>query len=231
MQQVIHAENHVECIATGLVNDPLAEEVFDDMDPDDKMEFPEVRQELQRRRVRERMADLQRKRKLPPLRRAVKRRRQAGAAAPPPAPGEDDLPPPAPEALPLAGSGEAPLPLPPAFAGGEPAPLPPWPPEGGGEEPLPLPPAVQQRAPAVRVLVWETFPCAVCGVDVGQIKFDPMPGARDGASWVMRVWDQAAARWPLQGPLFRTRRTSIVGDNMDFALAWVQTNRQCGCPQ
>jgi predicted component of type VI protein secretion system len=147
VQQVMQAEQQAEDVAAGLVKDPLAEEVFDDMDPDDKIGFLDVGDELRRRRVRAQAADVQRKRKPPALPQCqVKRRRRrapAPEALPLPAPaasGDVPLPRPLPAAEACCDS-PLPVPLPaPEASGDSQVPLPlPAPEAGGGALPLPLP--------------------------------------------------------------------------------------------
>ena len=114
-----------------LLGDPVFEAAFQDMPDDDKQEFPEVRKEQARSRVRQHVADratqAARARRAAPLpRRRVRRKVMPAAGHPAPAAlgpapaGGDPAPDPAPAALVPAPEGGAPAPA--APAGGAPAP-------------------------------------------------------------------------------------------------------------
>ena len=90
--------------------------------------------------------------------------------------------------------------------------------QGGG--------VVRRGRAAAFAVPWEMVLCEACGAEAGQYKFEVSPGLRDGPSWVMRTQDNLGA-WPTSGPRFRTRRTSVVGDDASFAKKWCQTNRIC----
>jgi len=277
------ADAESEKPAVAVAEDPLTEFVFEDMDKQEQMEFPEVHRSISQKHVRRRVAEwaeltqpfqkkvikqaVPKKKRRPPAGggrgargcgargRGARGRGARGrgvvicqvpAAA---VLGPEVEPEPAePEAL-------LPVPLPPAEAPG-----PAQPPEPVAPLlavlPLPaavVPPAVdvvvdrnapvgavvppgqpvQKRAragPVGPLIPWEPICCDVCHVPAGQIKLEPAPGQRDGPSWVMRVRDPATDVWPTQGARFRTRRTSVVGEDDSFAKAWVQKNRTC-CPQ
>jgi hypothetical protein len=235
------ADDEKEKPAASVAEDPLTEAVFDDMDKQDQMEFPEVHRSILEKRVRRRVAEwaemekpigkkkVGRRKKAVPKKRAGphgvgpcrKRRRVAAPVplppVPPPAP--PPLAPPEPEVLPAA-----PLPGVPAVDVVDddvPAPA-----------AIPRPVARGARAgPAGPGIPWEFVFCDVCHAQAGQIKLEPSPGMRDGPSWVMRTQDPAEpGAWPAKGPRFRTRRTSVIGEAPTFAKNWVQQNRIC-CPQ
>ncbi|CAE8673040.1 unnamed protein product, partial [Polarella glacialis] len=104
--------------------------------------------------------------------------------------------------------------------------------DGSAPGPGPAPAARRARAGAYGPATpWESVCCDVCHAPAGQIKLEPCPGQRDGPSWVMRTQDRAVPDvWPTQGPRYRARRTSVIGEAPTFARDWVQLNRIC-CPQ
>jgi len=140
-----------------LLGDPVFEAAFQEMPDDDKGEFPEVRKELARGRVRQHLADrarqAKRRRQARPLpRRRVRQRRGEPAAPPGPgAVGGPAAPPGGPAVPPAALPPAAPPPAGPPPAGGEPpAPPPPSPPPPAGRPPpppAPPPPPPAQAGP------------------------------------------------------------------------------------
>ena len=87
-------------------------------------------------------------------------------------------------------------------------------------------PASHARGPATHHNVWVDVLCARCSTVSGQIKYDPSPGLRDPATWVMRV-RHSDGSYPGKGPTFRRRSCTIVGESDEFAKDWVLTNKQC----
>lgn len=86
--------------------------------------------------------------------------------------------------------------------------------------------AVGGRGPNLDAnLTWTSVACDQCGQEaIGQYKLDPCPGGR-APVWIMRVRD--GSTWPSQGPFFRVRRTSVVGESHSFSRNWIQQNRKC----
>lgn len=236
-----------------LTHDPLSELVFEDMDPEDKTEFPEVHKALQQARVKRKVAEWQNmkhkadqdkcnkkkqraqaktkaKSKAKAKAKAWAKRRPRNNAVEPPAAAQHLPPADEPPEVDIVAAGQPAVGPPIAPVGNEvlagaPVELPP-----ADGAPVGLPPAAAQ--PGQRrsgALLWQDVPCASCGLIAGQIKYDPAPGNRDGPSWIMRVEDPAApGKWPQCGHYFRTRRTSVVGELAAFATNWVTENH--GCP-
>lgn len=240
---VFVAEDKKLDAAAALVEDPLAEAVYDDMDNADQMEFPEVHFGFKKRRERQRVAEWRALAKLP-VEKAARKKRKSSAAAPKrrmrrrgpaAAPASPELVVPGP-AEPSADVADVPEAAAPDPEPDEPvAPVPPIPAVdlviADGQ---PRPAAVvglrpAQRAAQGQLILWEAVACTVCGHDAGQYKLEPNPGRRDGPTWHMRTMDPSTNAWAVQGARHRTRRTSVVGDSPDFAINWVQHNRVC-CP-
>ena len=199
-----------------MLKDPLVKAVFHDLDADDKGEFAEiqdaiVKEKLARRTGLGKFEHLRRKHRLDAAARPPKRRRRAAAAAPP-----------------LA---EPPAPLPPAPA---PAPPPPPPPPLADlpAEPAAPPilepiaaPAPHARGPNVLpdAAEWVNVSCDLCDSLVGQYKFHPNPGCRDGESYYLRINLGPGTPWPTKSPNYRCLRTSSLTTPDD----WLRDRKQC----
>ena len=201
------AKQVTDCFETGdddgIESDPsifMMEQVFEDMDPDDKNEFPDVKAALARKKLKR--AGVAAKRKF-----GVRKKRRVGGGPPDPAPPEPPPPPPA--------AGAVPGPVDPHAVPGAPAAEP-----GGGRGPnvLPYP------------LSWVDVKCLGCNALVGHIKYLPSPGGRDGASWNVRVWDATSNCWGRKAPYLRTVRCTVIGESDVGPIGWVRHHRgQCAC--
>ena len=236
--------------AQKVLEDPLAEAVFDGMDNADQQDFPEVYAGLKKRRERQRVAEWRllkaqvtrgKKSKGPRLARVPKKRarRSERDVAPAAEPGVEGAPEPEPAAEPaaveaapapaLADHAEPDVDAAPAALG--------LAVDRVEDQPVraaPLVPPVRAGRRAGRLgpaVPWEVVACTLCGQEAGQIRLEPAPGLRDGPTWCMRTKDPATGTWAENGPRHRRRRTHIVGESANFAKLWVQENRDLllGC--
>ena len=245
---VFVAERKTPDAATDLVEDPLAEAVYDDMDNTEQMEFPEVHFGLKKRRERQRVAEWRALEKCGPPAKKRKSsvakpkrltRRRAAAAAPaapdPAAPDHDhglEVGEPEPAAPPVP---EPAAPEPAAPMGAAPAHLIPPVDIVNDDAPRRVAAVAPQLAGSRRgrigpTVPWENVVCTLCGQAAGQVKLEPNPGQRDGPTWHMRTMDPETQTWAVSGARHRSRRISVIGEDPQFAISWCKENRIC-CPQ
>jgi hypothetical protein len=228
-----------------LLDDPLLEVVYDDMDPEDKSEFKEIGDAKQKRKYAAKVdiwkAACAREQKRQQNRRVGKAKGKGkgkgegkgkgkgkgkvkgkakgkaakAKAAPAPPPVLAALPAPEPEPPP------APIPLPAPAAAFVAA------------EPLPADPgAPHPRGPNYGVSEpWRDIQCDHCARVTGQKKMSLAPGGRDEVIWFWRCFDVDTGMWPLSGSLKKTKLARLFdGDPAQDINDWVQTHRTC-CPQ
>lgn len=246
-------ENQLKpCAAdASMLDDPLVEAVYDDLDPEDKTEFPEIAEARKQRKVKSFKQKWQAAIPVAKRRRLIRPRRPR---IQPPAPLQDlpahplalcDGLPPEPAAIVLAGATQPSEIGAPALAAepgaiqlseigapalvGEPGSQ-----IAAPDTLVPLGPAVHSRGPRLVALIWTDFPCPVCHKVAGQYKFHPSPGGRDGASWLMRVWDRGAMKWGHKLPLSRTQRESTMTeedgtliDPETYVQRWITNSKTC----
>ena len=85
------------------------------------------------------------------------------------------------------------------------------------------------RAAAAYSLTWTDVRCRNCNQICGQLKFSPGPSRgdrKDPPTWFMRVKTFGGV-WPMNGPDFRRRCTSVFGDTDTLTRDWIQDNRHC----
>ena len=90
-------------------------------------------------------------------------------------------------------------------------------------------PPREDRAPRQArdfVGVWKDVACPSCHEIAGQIKYDPQPGARDNATWFMRV--KFEGKWGSRYPHFRRRLSQVIGESEDNPKKWILENKT-GC--
>ena len=182
-----------------LLNDPFAEAVYNELVPEDKLEFKDFGDALKKKKVRTA------KRKLSHnfAQRAVKRRRthrsvgQGRSRAGQPLPG-----PPEPAPLQDRSKDRPPPPLPEAKL-------------APASQCAPAePPPVRTHGPPVagHVVRWEPVFCPRCRQVAGEYKYYETPGNRDGACWAMRCVVPGTSNMGLVAPYHRRIRTSKISE-------------------
>ena len=217
----------------------LDEAVFDELDRTEQLEFPDIDKTIRQRKARRVAASFKfekavekgkakakkRKAKTGNAARAKRQRRQGAENE---APGEDDPP-----GQPEVDAGFEVEPVVPLVVPPMPAVevLPAAVDAAADDAPAPAAAVGAARGALVRhhegYIPWEELVCEICGVVAGQYKLERMPGGRDQPTWHMRVRQRETMEWASRAPLLRSRRTSVVGDENQFALTWIQSNRHC----
>ena len=193
-----------------VLEGPLVEAVYDDLDPDDKTEFPEVGEAIKKRRLKMRRVEskLKRTRVLAGMDARPKKRARTGAKA---------------KAAPVPKAGPVVPPVAIVLAPPEPPqPPPPAAPHDGGNA------AGHHAGPVLPDLVFTTIMCERCGQPAGQHKYHQSPGMRDGPSWIVRVKDPGTGKWGVRLPYKQVLR-AIDGRNEAWAQNWVRDHKTC-CP-
>ena len=170
-------------ISEQLLDDPLLDAVYEDMDDEDKGEYRELGEAKQRRKYRARVRTWQANSEEPLKKRRRLMRpkgRAKGKAKAAPKANEAAA---EPEPAPLAAAKAAPK----AKAAAQPA---------------PLAAAADTRPPHIRAASygittgWEDIYCDRCRHLAGQKKYSPCPGFRDQPTWYWRAFDYHRNRWP-----------------------------------
>ena len=236
-----------------LLHDPFAEAVYQDLDPEDKLEFGDFGQSLKQRKIRQAQHALGRKRRLAMSNfqgRGRGRRRSGGRGrgrqGPPSGPGGNESQQGAPVAAAATAEpsesgpeGNEPQQAAPvaaaATAQSSPPPLPPPPlsPVGAAEleeQGAAAPGEVQAHPRGANVLDqllgWTQVLCTHCGQVAGEYKYHPSPGSRDPASWTMRcVEDYHTQTMGTRAPFRQTRVASRM--NQEEVIRWIQDFSNC----
>lgn len=220
----------------------LVEAVYEDLDPEDKGEFPEVGQAIKNKKIKQRCAEHNkaRKRKLAGLAAGAankkkkpnpKAKAKAKPAPAPPAEPPADAPPAPPGPVPEPAPPPVPVPEPDAQPAAPPAPPAPPVPEAPPAPPVPAGPQGPAHhgghgPPVFPGLMWTTVSCNVCGADCGQYQRHESPGGRDQPSWKLRVIDPGTGTWGKKSPFFRVL---VITDTRTEAWVyeWIQDNKAC----
>ena len=221
----------VEDIDQLLLQDPLTEAVYDQMDGEDQGEFREIGDAKQKKRLKARLGRWQqtceeedqesrKRRKLmrPKSKAKAKAKPKGRPKAAPPAAADPNAAPGAagPDAVPPQ---EA---VAPAAAAAAAAAIP-------EAHPAEEHAGAHERAGNYGLASgWDNIMCEKCGQLTAQKKYHPMPGKRDKSSWIMRVYDYQEKKWPTKTPLHKVQTEVTMPDMPAAVIAfWVCQYKTC----